>query len=168
MRIVKPLLYALHFIHLAPYRTNTCAYRAAAQWFCCLFLRGVGGPHWLHSASSSITEIATLVGSCSPSLMTSMISPSCSAFFLLNASNTFFKSSLSIPPIFYRSPHVDNAMMGALLLLSCYIFFREIAKRALLCLILCARLSTNAYARPVERKKCRSKFIEPAVASLLI
>jgi hypothetical protein len=52
-----------------------------------------------------------------------MISPSCSAFFLLNASNTFFKSSLSIPPIFYRPPHVDNAIMGALIFLRCYSFF---------------------------------------------
>lgn len=64
----------------------------------CLFLRGVGGPQ-LHSASS-MTEITTLVGSWLPSLVTSMISPLCSAFFLLNASNTFFKSSLLMSPIF--------------------------------------------------------------------
>jgi len=122
-RIAEPLLYVPHFIHLALYGTYACAYRAAAQWLCCLFLRGFGGPHWLHPASSSIREIATVVGSCSPSLMTSMISPSCSAFFLLNASNTFFKSSLFMPPILCRPPHVDNAMMGTLIFLRCYIFF---------------------------------------------
>src|SRR5659263_289332 len=76
-----------------------CMYYRGVDALPCLFLRGFGGPQ-SHS-DSSITEIATLVCSWSPSLVISIISPSCSAFFLLNASNTFFKSSLFMSPIFY-------------------------------------------------------------------